>query len=77
MPSEYKVVPFVASIGSREGSAEAASQLEEMIRSFASEGWDFYRMERIETFHDGEKGCFGFGATPGSSTSYSMVVFRR
>ena len=73
----YRVVPFVASISTTEGSQQAAAQLETLIKSWSDTGWDYVRMENVETYVAGTSGCFGFGATPGQTVSYSMVVFRK
>jgi len=77
MASTFKVVPFVASVGTLEGSQQAAAQLEQLIQTWAENGWEYVRLESVETFVAGNNGCFGFGATPGRMTSYSMVVFRK
>src|SRR5688572_19114920 len=42
---EYSVVPFVAKIAQGQGSAAAALQLQDMIRSFARNGWEYVRLE--------------------------------
>lgn len=77
MASEYKVVPFVAAINSLEGSQQAAAQLEQLVQTWAQNGWEYVRLESVATYVAGSSGCFGFGATAGGMTSYSMVVFRR
>ncbi len=74
---QYSVVPFVAVIAHREGSTAAASQLQELIRSYAQNGWQYVRLESVETYIAGDNGCFGMGATPPRTTVYSMAVFRR
>lgn len=74
---QYKVVPFVASVGTQEGSAAAAGQLEELINEMAGQGWEYVSLESVETYVAGSKGCFGIGATPGVATSFSMAVFRK
>ncbi|MFA5907928.1 MAG: hypothetical protein WC815_04040 [Vicinamibacterales bacterium] len=74
---EYKVVPFKASIGNTDNSGAAASQLENLIREQASGGWDYLRLEHVDTYVAGTSGCFGFGATPGANTSIAMAVFRK
>jgi hypothetical protein len=75
----YKVVPFVANISSGEGAGAAAKQLVDIINQHAAEGWIYQRMENVEiNIHDeGNKGCFGYGATPPtqSTTRFDMVVF--
>ncbi|MEY2493931.1 MAG: hypothetical protein QOJ45_423 [Verrucomicrobiota bacterium] len=73
----YKVVPFTASIASDANASAAAAQLETLIQSFTSEGWDYVRLERVDTFVAGTAGCFGFGATPSRSISIAMAVFRK
>jgi hypothetical protein len=77
MASVYKVVPFVASIGTHEGSQQAAVQLEGLIQSMGQDGWEYIRLESVQTYVVGDKGCFGLGATPARMTSHSMAVFRK
>jgi hypothetical protein len=74
---EYKVIPFKASIGNTDNTAAAASQLETLIRSHAASGWEYVRLEQVDTHVAGSSGCFGIGATPGTNTSIAMVVFRK
>jgi hypothetical protein len=73
----YRVVPFVASVGTNEGSAQAAGQLEGLIKSWSEKGWEYVRLESVETYVAGSAGCFGFGATPAQLVSYSMAVFKQ
>ena len=73
----YRVVPFVASIATNEGSGQAAGQLEALIKSWTDSGWEYVRLESVETFIAGSPGCFGLGATPGRLVSYSMAVFKQ
>lgn len=77
MAFEYKVLPFVASIGTLEGSEQAAAQLEGLIQNHAQTGWEYVRLENVETYVAGTSGCFGLGATPATARSYSMIVFRK
>lgn len=73
----YKVVPFTASVGINADASAAASQLETLIQSFASEGWEYVRLEHVDTFVAGSNGCFGLGATPSRQISIAMAVFRK
>jgi hypothetical protein len=73
----YKVVPFTAKIGNTDSASAAAAQLESVISAHAAEGWDYVRLEQVDTYVAGSNGCFGFGAVPGRSISIAMVVFRR
>lgn len=76
---EYKVVPFVASISHTEKNKAfvASTQLQALITEFAEEGWEYVRLESLETYIAGADGCFGFGATPPRTTSISMIVFKK
>ena len=70
-------MPFVASVGTKAGADVAAAQLTDLIDEWGKSGWEYVRLENVETVIAGEQGCFGFGATPPRITSYSMVVFKR
>lgn len=74
---KYKVVPFTAKIGSTDGASTAASQLETLIAGNAAQGWEYVRLEQVDTYVAGTNGCFGLGATPARTTSISMAVFRQ
>ena len=75
---EYKVVPFVAQIDSKNGSsAHVAEQLETIIKSYSAEGWSYVGLESVTTFVQPDAGCFGAGAKPGYTTSNQMVVFKK
>jgi len=74
---EYTVVPFTANISSSGGASDASSQLESLIYSYASDGWEYVRLEQVETHIAGTSGCFGTGGTPSRTISVSMVVFRK
>jgi hypothetical protein len=74
---QYQVVPFVANVGNTQGAAAAAGQLQQLIAHFTSQGWDYVRLESVETVIAGSSGCFGIGATPPVTTVFTMAVFRR
>lgn len=65
---EYSVVPFVAFIAHGKSSDAAAAQLQRLINSCASDGWEYVRLESVETCIEGDNGCFGVGATPPRTT---------
>jgi len=73
----YKVVPFKASISNTDDASAAAHQLEGLISTQAGAGWEYVRLEKVDTFVAGSSGCFGLGATPGQNTSIAMAVFRK
>ncbi len=74
---EYKVVPFVASITQQDNAGKAAAQLQALATEYARDGWEYVRLESVETHIAGDNGCFGIGATPERTTSVSMAVFRK
>jgi hypothetical protein len=75
---EYKVIPFVASIDHKKGTSDhVAQQLEILINSYASKGWNYVRLESVTTFVSPDNGCFGLGGKPGYTTSRQMVVFSK
>ena len=75
--AKYRVTPFVASVGTNEGSSHAAAQLEALINSLADQGWEYVRLESVDTYVAGNAGCLGLGATPAQQVSYSMAVFKQ
>ena len=77
MKMEYKVVPFVAKITQQDTTANVAAQLETLINKYSSQGWEYVRLENVETHVAPDSGCFGLGGKPGYSTSYKMAVFKK
>ena len=73
----YKVKPFIAKVGNKGSSNEVASQVENFIEQETSGGWELISCGNIDTQIAGSSGCFGFGATPGSSTSIMVLVFKK
>jgi hypothetical protein len=74
---EYKVIPFTAGITRNDTTTTVAKQVEAMIETQVAMGWEYVRMERIETAVAPQDGCFGFGAVPGYTTSFQMLVFKK
>lgn len=75
---KYKVVPFVASIDSKNGTSNhVAEQLESLINNYASSGWIYVRLESVTTYVGADNGCFGFGSKPGYTTTRQMIVFSK
>lgn len=75
---EYKVIPFVAAIDHKTGTSDhVAKQLEDLINRAAAEGWQYIRLESVTTYVSPDEGCFGFGSSPGYTTTRQMVVFSR
>lgn len=73
----YKVVPFSAAVSSHEDPSHLAAQVEGIISSYASRGWEYVGVHQLQTFKAGSSGCFGLGATQPTSITTEFVVFRR
>ena len=75
---EYKVVPFTATLNQKnETTAAVAIQLENLIKQFTNQGWEYIRLESVSTYVRPDPGCFGLGGKPGYLASYQMVVFSK
>jgi hypothetical protein len=73
---QYKVVPFTAAVSSTEDASNVAFQVQSIIDSYASTGWEFVGVYQLQTFKAGSSGCFGFGATPPTSITSEFIVLR-
>ena len=74
---QYKVVPFQASISSIGRVEDVAEQLHSLISTETAGGWEYIRLETVETHVYGTSGCFGIGAQHPRMTSYTVAVFSR
>ena len=74
---EYKVVPFTAQITRKDTSVTVGKQMQEIIDTNVNEGWEYLRMDSVQTHITAEQGCFGFGAQPGYMTSFNVLIFKK
>ncbi|CAL2078883.1 hypothetical protein [Tenacibaculum sp. 190524A05c] len=75
---EYKVIPFVPTINrKKENSKEVAKQLENIIENYTVQGWQYVRVESVQTYILPDFGCFGIGAKPGYTAYRQMIVFSK
>lgn len=74
---QFKVVPFTAKITQNDTSSTVATQMQTVIDQYVSEGWEYLRMDSVQTNVAGTSGCFGFGAQPGFTTVFNVLVFRK
>lgn len=74
---QFKVVPFTAQIRQNDTSANVASQMQSMIDNHTTDGWEYVRMDSVQTSVAGTSGCFGLGAQPGFTTVFNVLVFRK
>lgn len=74
---QYIVVPFTATITRNDSSTTVANQVQSIIDQKVGEGWDYVRMESVETSVAPSSGCFGIGAQPGFTTSFQILIFKK
>ncbi len=74
---QYKVVPFTAQISRTDSATTVADQIQPIINSMVSNGWEYMHMEAVQTWVAGTNGCFGFGAQPGYTTVFNVLVFKK
>lgn len=74
---QYIVVPFTATITRTDSSTTVANQVQAIIDQKVGEGWDYVRMESVETSVAPSSGCFGIGAQPGFTTSFQILIFKK
>jgi hypothetical protein len=73
----FKVVPFTAQISRNDSATTVANQLQTIIDHQGSQGWDYVRMDSVETSVAPTTGCFGLGAQPGFTTTFRVLVFKQ
>ena len=73
---EYKVVPFIGRIKRKQSAADVSAQLEAVIDSYASEGWELYQMADVNI--EVSPGCLAglFGGKQ-SYVRFDQLIFRR
>jgi hypothetical protein len=74
---DFKIVPFTAKISRDSNAASVADQIQSAINLYNSQGWEYLRMESVQTSVAGSSGCFGIGAQPGFTTIFNVLVFRK
>jgi hypothetical protein len=73
---DFKVVPFTAKINREDTTAIVADQMQRIIDDHVREGWEYLRMDSVQTVIAGDSGCFGIGAQPPVNTVYNVLVFK-
>jgi hypothetical protein len=73
----YKVVPFNAALSNTENASHLAAQVEGIIATHASDGWEYVSVHQLQTFKAGSSGCFGLAATPPTTVATEFIVFRK
>lgn len=74
---EYKVVSIVPVQKDKETAQHVALELENLIKKYDTEGWEYVRVENLMTWVNPVGGCFGLGQPPGYYSQRQMVVFRK
>lgn len=75
---EYKVIPFVASIDSKNGISNIeAQQLQSFLTIQNNTGGRYVRPKSVTTFVQPKSSCFRRGAKPSFTTTRQMIVFQK
>ncbi len=72
---QYKVVPFIGKVTSKQGANDVAKQLQNLINHHAEKGWEFHAISDVNI--EVQPGCLA--ALFGASSQYirfDQVVFR-
>lgn len=75
MKYEYKMVQAAPHIIAQKKNIQtaAADYLQELVNQYASQGWEFFRVDEFST--EEAAGCFSGGKT--TSKTYKVITFRR
>ena len=74
---EYKVISVVPIKQATESGTDLANRFESVIQKYASEGWEYVRLETLKAWvPPGKAGCFG-SPPPGYFTENYVIVFKR
>jgi len=74
---QYKAIGFDPSASRGDPASSAASDLQSLMMTQASDGWEFVGVQNHSTTVPGTSGCFGFGATSPYQRTLSIAVFRK
>lgn len=74
---KFKAIPFTASISRNDNASKVANQIQALIDEHSKDGWEYLRLESVETYIEPTTGCFGLGAQPGFTTSFKVVIFEK
>lgn len=73
----YKVVPYQAHISHTGSGQDVASGIQQIINQETGSGWTFVQIQELTTFVAGSSGCFGLGATPGTTIYLTVLIFKQ
>jgi hypothetical protein len=77
-PYQYKTIPLSTTVADVKETAEqaAANRLQKLINDHAQQGWEYYRVDTLDTAQ--KLGCFGIWLGSLSPKFHSQVVtFRK
>ena len=77
MTKEFKAVPFIAKITRNDNSEKVAEQIQNLIDENSENGWNYLRLESVQTYIAADNGCFGIGAQPATTTTFRVIIFER
>jgi hypothetical protein len=74
---EYKAISILPVKKASDVGTELANNYQLTINKYASEGWEYVRLETLRAWVPSASGCFGFSNTPGYFTENYVIVFRK
>ena len=73
---QYKVVPFIGKVKSKEGAEEVALQLQNLINSYSQKGWILQQV--VDVNIEIAPGCLpALSGAKQTYTRYDQLIFRR
>lgn len=67
-PFEYLVIPFKPTVSKKATYGDIANQVHQIISSYSAKGWEFYRIDKVES------DVKGLGADP---LTIQVMIFRK
>jgi len=74
---QFKIVPFTAAITREDSAVTVSAQMQHIIDSTGNQGWEYMRMDSVQTSVAATSGCFGVGSQPGFTTTFNVLVFKK
>lgn len=79
MQYEYKVVPFIgrAKLKDKHGAQKVATQLQNVIDQYTAQGWEFYRVDRVQITEDPGFAAAALTGAKVATGGFDVMVFRK
>lgn len=74
---EYLVKSLSPQIKLGENKSKLADEIQNVIQTYANDGWEYVGIEHLTSRVPGNSGCFGIGATQGFDVGVQLLIFKR